>query len=577
MKRKIGTKAFGMVLALVVIFGATVLTTFSLLEKINKAGKVVSEQYMPLELQYAKVIKCLEQSQKYINVICLLDDPDIRKGMEQGINLNWEECQLELASMQTKISSIENKNLSKCYEAYKEFVEEVYRQVFVMQELVEAGELQEANMFLSQDFQQLITGSDGVQTNFSEAINAGVEQTASGYERAIKESQNITVIMLFMFILAVVTILILIKHFISRPAQLAGHQLSEIIEGLHNNEGDLTARLTVSSKDEIGVLANGINTFMVQLQEIMKKIKWESGRMQEAVHTINDGINSSNDNVSGVSAVMEELSASMQEVADTLERLNENTQNILGDVEAIYQQSREGNKLVEEIKRRASRIKEQTEESKTNINIMMVEKQNQMEAVIRESRQVEEINRLTGDILEISGQTNLLALNASIEAARAGEAGKGFAVVADEIRVLADSSRETASDIQNISNNVILSVEKLVKNANELIDFMNGTIMKDYDGFSEVVVNYYEDAESVNEIFEAFNQSAADLKETIGQMADGMKDIAYAMDESAKGVASVADNTGELVKNISDIQKKTECNMEISNELQSEVDKFQNI
>ena len=56
-----------------------------------------------------------------------------------------------------------------------------------------------------------------------------------------------------------------------------------------------------------------------------------------------------------------------------------------------------------------------------------------------------------------------------------------------------------------------------------------------------------------------------------------MKDIAYAMDESAKGVASVADNTGELVKNISDIQKKTECNMEISNELQSEVDKFQNI
>ena len=72
-----------------------------------------------------------------------------------------------------------------------------------------------------------------------------------------------------------------------------------------------------------------------------------------------------------------------------------------------------------------------------------------LKKAIEDSKSVERVNELTGEILNISSQTNLLALNASIEAARAGEAGKGFAVVADEIRQLADSSRDTANNIQD--------------------------------------------------------------------------------------------------------------------------------
>lgn len=116
---------------------------------------------------------------------------------------------------------------------------------------------------------------------------------------------------------------------------------------------------------------------------------------------------------------------------------------------------------------------------------MVIEMTELLQASMENSKKVTRINDLTNDILEISSQTNLLALNASIEAARAGEAGKGFAVVAEEIRILADNSRETTNSIQEISKMVTGAVEGLADNAEEMMRYVNETILGDYDSMSE--------------------------------------------------------------------------------------------
>lgn len=119
---------------------------------------------------------------------------------------------------------------------------------------------------------------------------------------------------------------------------------------------------------------------------------------------------------------------------------------------------------------------------------------------MEDSKSVEQVNGLTNEILNISSQTNLLALNASIEAARAGEAGKGFAVVADEIRQLADSSRETASNIQNINNMVTAAVKELIQNSDAMVSYINDNILPDYDGFVSSGKRYRDDASHVDEV-----------------------------------------------------------------------------
>ena len=386
---------------------------------------------------------------------------------------------------------------------------------------------------------------------------------------------DVIAIGIFWVILAVAAIVVV--KTITKPAKNSGKQLNDIIYKLENNEGDLTDRIQVTTTDEIGQMTAGINAFMEQLQSIMAKLKDESEKMLLSAENVSKEVNESNDSAENVSATMEEMSASMEEISATLGQLASGSSSVLSDIQTMMQGVNDGMKLVTEIRDRAQKMHVTTVQGKDSTSEQMQKIRDTLNNAVKESRSVEQINELTGDILSIASQTNLLALNASIEAARAGEAGKGFAVVADEIRVLADSSRDTANNIQNISNMVTEAVQKLAENAEEMMRFIDEKVMNDYDGFVDVVEKYELDAESVNDIISEFSEKADAIGDTMESMNTGLNDIAVAVDENAKGVSNVAESAAVLVDAISRIQMETENNQDISASLSEEVNKFKRV
>jgi methyl-accepting chemotaxis protein len=205
---------------------------------------------------------------------------------------------------------------------------------------------------------------------------------------------------------------------------------------------------------------------------------------------------------------------------------------------------------------------------------MIEEKRQSLEQAIERSRSVKKINDLTDEILNITSQTNLLSLNASIEAARAGEAGKGFAVVADEIRMLADSSRDTANNIQEISKLVIEAVSQLSENADEILSFVGSTVIEDYGRFVAVAEQYHKDADNMDEIIGNFQRNSEGVKEGIGTIARGMSDINATIEESSQGIARAAADASDLAVAMGNMEREADRNNEISGRLMEEVTRF---
>lgn len=478
--------------------------------------------------------------------------------------------------METLIESLNNENLTAALTEYETQLEGLLTIATNVADKYLAGDEKGAAAASANIYEQCVavqTASD----NFNALLDSESDALVASSTAQASRLTAVNSVLFFAYVVMAVFMILVVMKSISKPAKQASSHLGSLIDKIENNEGDLTERIEVKTQDEVGQLVKGVNSFIDQLQGIMRKIQSESVHMDELVHNITGEISESNESASNVSATMEELSASMEEVAATLDQITTGSQEILSASENMSTKASDGADFVKEVKNHALSVKDTASESKSSTSQMISDIRELLERAIENSRSVEKINELTGEILNISSQTNLLALNASIEAARAGEAGKGFAVVADEIRVLADNSRDTANNIQGISAMVTEAVEDLSKNANDMLQFIDTTVLTDYDKFVDMANKYYDDADSMDGILREFYENAQKLAETMTRMNEGIDGINVAVDESAQGVTVAAQSTSQLVEALGTIKSEADTNREISRQLQDEVQRFKNI
>jgi len=381
-------------------------------------------------------------------------------------------------------------------------------------------------------------------------------------------------ISIFLVIVVVVISLIICITKITKPIKSENKKLESMIKDIDAGCGDLSQRVSVKNKDEIGHLAQGINSFIETLQTVISKIKDVSDSVQLSNEVISDGIVTGNDDATSISSLTEELSASMQEISATMENLSAAAEELAATADTMLVDINSEHNSIRDMKNRADEVKISCVEKQSEIEAAINDKREVLGKAIEDSSKVNEITDLTGDILSIASQTNLLALNASIEAARAGEAGRGFAVVADEIRMLADSSRATANNIQEISSKVVESVQNLVKSADELMDFLGNKVIRDYEDFKALGDDYANDADRVAEMLENFTANAKNLKDASASMSDGIVGTSENIGQCSNGITEVAEATVSLVNVMNEIKEASENNGMNVAELTAETNRF---
>lgn len=471
------------------------------------------------------------------------------------------------------VSEADAANYNTLIKNYKSFKKAIVNLMAYSAKGDAAGAYACANGDVADDGTAMQTAMDSMSANINTEAQEARDQLSTVYTTAL--TTNIITIIISM--ISIIGASVIVMRQVIRPVKRVAKELSVIISDIDRREGDLTKRVTVRSNDEIGALGRGINTFMEKLQNIFNTITKNSTRMDIVVSEVLGSVHTSNDSASDLSALTEELAATMQEVANNAAAISGNAESVSQEVQHIAMKSNEINDYSKNMKQHADNMENTARINMEQISQKVNEILDVLNHAIEESSSVDQVNSLTNEILSISSQTNLLALNASIEAARAGEAGKGFAVVAGEISNLADSSRDTANNIQQINTVVTNAVHNLAENANNLVSYMTESILPQFESFVTAGGEYRDNATYIEATMNEFNEKTDELKSVVAEIASSIQSITSAIEEGVRGVTGAAESTQVLVEDMDNITRRMDENKEIAGDLQQEATIFKRL
>ena len=404
----------------------------------------------------------------------------------------------------------------------------------------------------------------GIQQKSVNEMDEATAQAHATYQAVSKVCVGMAVASILVGVAGILVILIGVV----KPMRAATRDLMKMITEIDGGSGDLTAHLKVRGNDEIGQMVRGFNQFIDVLRNLIEKIKKGSGELEHTAASVDNGVRAAGDKITGTSATMEQLAASMEEVSATVINITENIESIRKDITVMADKTGEGLERVDSIRQKAEGMKADATASQVSAADMVARISGELSTAIEQSKQVEEINKLTDEILSISSQTNLLALNASIEAARAGQAGKGFAVVATEIKQLAEQSSQSADTIKKIADDILEKSNKSV----ELTERMRALAEKEqadiggakngFDALSQIIEANVttagiiaEKTKNLEELKQTIINSITELSAISEENAASNEEVTANVSDIAEAVNKISDDTGTIKKASTDLEE----------------------
>lgn len=387
----------------------------------------------------------------------------------------------------------------------------------------------------------------------------------------LKKMATTSIAVIGIFIVIGSIFVIIISNKIAKPIVAFSNVMNTI------SQGDFTEDVPegyLKYKDEIGILANSIESMREGMKNLVGKVNAEAEKIKIMAESINESMSILNIETEEVSATTEELSAGMEETAASSEEMTAMSQEIEKAIQSISEKAEEGSLAAREINDRAITMNNEFSKAKQKADTIFSNTRVSLSKAIENSKVVEQINILSESIMEITDQTNLLALNAAIEAARAGESGRGFTVVADEIRKLAEQSKDTVSEIQIIAEKVKVAVEDLATNSNALLGFVTTDVDRDYNKALEVSEKYSEDAKYLDDMVVEFSATSEELLASIDGVLKTIEQVSIAASEGAEGATNIAERVVTMSQKTNEVFELSNTSKEGTQNLMNEMSQF---
>ncbi len=456
-----------------------------------------------------------------------------------------------------------------------------------------------------------ITQKINLLKNVDDAISTALIKDATVISSQSKTNFLSVLIITSIIIAVVVALSITISKSITGALQSTIKILKDIAEG----EGDLTKRVDITSKDEVGELAQWFNVFIDRIHNMIKNIAENSDSLLTSSKELNTlssemkkEVEDTSNNADTVAVATEELSVNMQTVSDLSTTMNESVVSTSESAENVDNQMTTVAQNAEDAKLNIETVASATEEMTATINEIAQSTENARETTnnaVETSNKAqlkvdelgvasEEINKVIDVIMEISEQTKLLALNATIEAARAGEAGKGFAVVANEVKDLAKQTNDATADIRKTIDVMqestqetireIKSVTEVTGEVNNIVSTIAAAVEEQSVTTQDIASNIAQAANSVVDMYDTVNEAkdgVFSMTNDIRTVTAGIQDVSTNVSQASEVTDSVAQeiiavnsSSEELLKDSDNLSDKAQNLLDLGNELNNLVKAF---